>query len=311
MNTGNAKSFGKRLAEDLARNKELYLLVLPVLVFYAVFHYGPMYGASIAFQNFRPALGIGGSEWIGLTHFKDFFSSVFFTRVVFNTVRVSLFRLVLEFPAPILLALLINEVKHKYFARTVQTITYMPFFISIIVVAGMIRTFVGEHGLITQFLSVFGFQPTNLLNHSSYFLQVLIVSDIWQSVGWGSIIFLAALQGIDMEQYEAAAIDGAGRFKQTIHITLPGILPTIIILFILRMGTMLSVGAEKILLLYSPLTWEVSDVISTFVYRRGLLDAQYSYASAVGLFNSVVNIAFLLTANYLSKKVSQDNTSLF
>jgi putative aldouronate transport system permease protein len=244
-------------------------------------------------------------------HFKDFFSSVFFQRVLFNTVRVSLLRLVLEFPAPILLALLINEVRHKYFARTIQTITYMPYFISIIVVAGMIRTFVGEHGIVTQFLGIFGLQATNLLNHSRYFLQVLIVSDIWQSIGWGSIIFLAALQGIDMEQYEAAAIDGAGRLKQTIHVTLPGILPTIIILFILRMGTMLSVGAEKILLLYSPLTWEVSDVISTFVYRRGLLDAQFSYAAAVGLFNSLVNIMFLLTANYLSKKASQDNTSLF
>jgi len=151
----------------------------------------------------------------------------------------------------------------------------------------------------------------NMLNTINYFLPILIVSDIWQSVGWGSIIFLAALQGIDQEQYEAAAIDGAGRLKQTLHVTLPGIMPTIIILLILRMGTMVSVGAEKILLLYSPLNWEVSDVISTFVYRRGLLDFQFSFASAVGLFNSVVNITFLLSANYLSRRVSQDNTSLF
>jgi len=187
----------------------------------------------------------------------------------------------------------------------------MPFFISIIVVAGLIRTFVGEHGIVTQFFGFFGMEQRNMLNVVSYFLPILISTDIWQTIGWGSIIFLAALQGIDQEQYEAAAIDGAGRLKQTFHVTLPGIMPTIIILLILRMGTMVSVGQEKILLLYSPMTWEVSDVIATFVYRRGLLEHQWSYASAVGLFNSAVNIMFLLTANYLSRRVSRDNTSLF
>ena len=307
----HSKPFSKRFSEDMKRNKELYLLVLPVLAFYAIFQYGPMYGALIAFQNFRPALGMRESAWVGLQHFRDFFGSVFFTRVLWNTIRISLLRLVFEFPAPILLALLINEVKHKYFARTVQTITYMPFFISIIVVAGLIRTFVGADGIVTQFFGIFGVPNQNMLNNTSYFLPILIVSDIWQSIGFGSIIYLAALQGIDQEQYEAASIDGAGRFKQTIHVTLPGIIQTIIILFILRMGSMLSVGAEKILLLYSPLTWEVSDVIGTFVFRRGLLDMQFSYAAAVGLFNSAVNIMFLLSANYLSRKVSADNTSLF
>jgi len=295
----------------MRRNWGLYVMVIPVLAFYGIFQYGPMYGAVIAFQNFRPALGIGGSTWVGLAHFRDFFDSVFSTRIIVNTVRISVLRLLFEFPAPIFLALLINEVKHKYFARTVQTITYMPFFISIIVVAGLIRTFVGEHGIITQFFGIFGFAPRNMLNEVRLFLPVLILSDIWQSVGWGSIIFLAALQGIDQEQYEAAAIDGAGRFKQTIHVTLPGIMPTIIILLILRMGTMMTVGAEKILLLYNPMTWEVSDVIGTFVYRRGLLDMQFSYATAVGLFNSVVNVMFLLSANYLSRRVSRDGTSLF
>jgi len=307
----HTKSFGRRLAEDMSRNRELYLLVIPVLAFYAIFQYGPMYGAVIAFQNFRPALGIGGSTWVGFQHFRDFFSSVFFNRVVWNTVRISLLRLLFEFPAPIFLALLINEVKHKYFARTVQTITYMPFFISIIVVAGLIRTFTGEHGIVTQFFVFFGMEPHNMLNNVRYFLPILIVSDIWQGIGWGSIIYLAALQGIDQEQYEAAAIDGAGRLKQTIHVTLPGIMPTIIILLILRMGQMMSVGMEKILLLYSPMTWEVSDIIGTFVYRRGLLDMQFSYATAVGLFNSVVNIAFLLTANFIARKASSDGTSLF
>jgi len=305
------KPFSKRLAEDMRRNWGLYVMVVPVLAYFIIFQYGPMYGAQIAFRNFRPGLGITGSPWVGFQHFREFFGSIFFVRVLRNTIRISLLRLIFEFPAPIFLALLINEVKHKYFARTVQTITYMPFFISIIVVAGMIRTFVGEHGVVTQFFAFFGMQPHNMLNTIGYFLPILISTDIWQSIGWGSIIFLAALQGIDQEQYEAAAIDGAGRLKQTFHVTLPGIMPTIIILFILRMGTMVSVGAEKILLLYSPLNWEVSDVISTFVYRRGLLEHQWSYASAVGLFNSVVNITFLLTANYLSRRVSKDNTSLF
>ena len=307
----HSKPFSRRLADDLKRNKELYLLVLPILAFYIIFQYGPMYGALIAFQNFRPALGIAESEWVGFMHFRDFFSSIFFQRVVFNTIRISLFRLLFEFPAPIILALLINEVKHRYFARTVQTITYMPFFISIIVVAGMIRTFVNSDGVVTQFFTIFGVPNVNLLNQTRYWIQILIVSDIWQSIGFGSIVYLAALQGIDQEQYEAAAIDGAGRWKQTIHVTIPGILQTIVILLILRMGTMLTVGAEKILLLDSPIVYSVSDVIGTFVFRRGLVDFQFSFATAVGLFNSVINIMFLLTANFISRKVSSDGTSLF
>jgi len=307
----HSKPFGKRLIEDLKRNKELYLLMLPVLAFYFIFQYMPMYGALIAFQNFRPALGMSGSDWVGFQHFTDFFGSVFFNRVVWNTIRISLLRLLFEFPAPIFLALLINEVKHKYFARTVQTITYMPFFIAMVVVAGLITNFVGADGLITQFLGLFGVANRNLLNVRSYFLPILIISDIWQSIGWGSIIYLAALQGIDQEQYEAAAIDGAGRFKQTLHVTLPGIASTIIILLILRMGTMMSVGMEKILLLYNPMTWEVSDVIGTFVYRRGLLDMQFSFATAVGLFNSVINVMFLVCANFLARRASSEGTSLF
>jgi len=305
------KPFFTRMRNDFKRNWGLYLLVLPVLAFYAIFSYGPMYGAVIAFQNFRPALGIAESDWVGLQHFRDFFNSVFFNRVLWNTVRISLLRLLFEFPAPIFLALLINEVRHKYFARTVQTITYMPFFISVIVVAGLIRAFVNVDGIITNFFVMFGMNNANMLNNVSYWLPIFITSDVWQSVGWGSIIFLAALQGIDQEQYEAAAIDGAGRLKQTLHVTLPGIIPTITILLILRMGTMLSVGAEKILLLDSPQVWSVSDVIGTFVFRRGILDMQFSFATAVGLFNSVVNIAFLLTANFIARKASSDGNSLF
>lgn len=303
--------FWRRLGRDLTKNWDLYLLVLPVLAFYAIFHYAPMYGAVIAFQNFRPALGISGSPWVGFQHFQDFFGSFFFTRVLWNTIRISLLGLIFVFPAPIVLALLINEVKNKKFARLVQTITYMPFFIAMVVVAGMIRTFVAHDGVITTLLGPLGVPARNMLDNVSYFLPILVISEIWQTVGWGSIIFLAALQGIDQEQYEAAAIDGAGRWKQTIHVTIPGILTTIIILFILRMGNMLSVGAERILLLYSPQVYEVADVIATFVYRRGLLEFQFSYAAAVNLFNSVVNIFFLVTANYMSRKVTANEVSLF
>ena len=305
------KGFWTRLRRDLQVNKDLYLLVIPVLVFYGLFHYVPMYGAVIAFQNFRPALGIAESDWVGFMHFRDFFGSMFFQRVVWNTIRISLLGLIFVFPAPIILALLINEVKNKYFARAVQTITYMPFFISMVVVAGIIRIFVGSTGVITQLLSPFGVPARNMLDNLSYFLPILVVSEIWQTVGWGSIIFLAALQGIDQEQYEAAAIDGAGRWKQTIHVTIPGIMTTIIILFILRMGTMLSVGAERILLLYSPMVFEVADVISTFVFRRGLLEFQWSYAAAVNLFNSVVNVFFLVAANQISRRVTRNEVSLF
>jgi len=305
------ESFLRRLGKDLYRNKDLYLLVLPVLAFYAIFHYAPMYGAVIAFQNFRPALGIAESPWVGFQHFQDFFSSFFFNRLIWNTIRISLLSLIFVFPSSIILALLINEVKNKRFARIVQTITYMPFFIAMVVVAGMIRTFVAHDGIITTMLSVFGVPARNMLDNPSYFLPILVVSEIWQQIGWGSIIFLAALQGIDQEQYEAAAIDGAGRWKQTIHVTLPGILTTIIILFILRMGNMLSVGAERILLLYSPQVYSVADVIATFVYRRGLVDLQFSYAAAVNLFNSVVNVLFLVTANFLSRKVTANEVSLF
>ena len=305
------EGFWRRLGKDLYQNKDLYLLVIPVLAFYAIFHYAPMYGAVIAFQNFRPALGISDSPWVGFQHFQDFFGSFFFRRLMVNTIRISLLSLIFVFPSSIILALLINEVKNKKFARLVQTITYMPFFISMIVVAGMIRTFVAHDGIITTLLGPFGVPARNMLDNVSYFLPILVISEIWQQVGWGSIIFLAALQGIDQEQYEAAAIDGAGRWKQTIHVTLPGILTTIVILFILRMGNMLSVGAERILLLYSPQVYEVADVISTFVYRRGLVDFQFSYAAAVNLFNSVVNVFFLVTANWLSRKVTANEVSLF
>lgn len=316
MSTKTAKhhsnmSFGKRLLVDLVKNKDLYLIAIPVLLFYAIFHYGPMYGAVIAFKNYKPALGISGSPWVGLMHFKDFFSSYYFTRLLGNTLRISLTTLIFGFPAPIILALLINEIKGRTFSRGIQTITYMPHFISLVVVGGMIIHFCKDTGVITQALSVFGVPAKNMLDNPNYFIPIYVISGIWQEIGWGSIIYLAALSGIDQEQYEAARIDGANRWKQTLHITIPGIMPQIIILFILRMGSMLNVGYEKIILIYNPLTFEVADVISTFVYRKGLLEFGWSYSAAVGLFNSAINLMFLIVTNYLSKRASSDDVSLF
>jgi len=312
-NKGRVHSHGffKRLAIDFRRNGDLYLLVIPVLIFYGLFQYGPMYGAQIAFRNFQPLRGITGSPWVGFLHFERFFTGPFFWQLLYNTFRISFLGLVFGFPAPIILALLINEVRNRAFARTVQTLTYMPFFIAAVVVAGMIRNFVSDQGIITLMLGPFGVPQRDMLIGTNYFLPIFILQGIWQGVGWGSIVYLAALQGIDSEQYEAASIDGANRWQQVLHVTIPGIMPTIVILLILRMGQMLAVGHEMILLLYNATNWAVSDVISTFVFRMGIEQFNASFATAVGLFNSVVNLTFLIAANWISKKASSDEMSLF
>jgi putative aldouronate transport system permease protein len=266
-----------------------------------------MYGALIAFKEYTPNKGILGSAWVGFQHFNDFFSSYYFWRILKNTVIISLYSLCFEFPAPIILAILINELTNKRFQRFVQTVTYMPYFISLIVIAGMIKDFTNNGGLINNFMTYFGFSDTAMLQKPEMFRTIYILSEIWQKIGWESIIYLAALMGIDQEQYEAAKIDGANRIKQIWHITLPGILPTIAIMFILRMGNLLNVGFEKIILLYNPSTYDTADVISSFVYRKGLIEFGWSYSSAVGLFNSVINLALLIAANKISKKISQSS----
>lgn len=295
----------KEIKSDFKVNKSLYLLVLPVLIYYILFHYKPMYGVIIAFKNFTPSKGIIGSPWVGLTHFKDFISSMYFFRILKNTLVINVTGLIFGFPAPIVLALLINELKNKFFTRTVQTITYLPHFISMVVICGMLRDFVSDTGIISQIVSVFTGERINLLNVSKYFVPIFVGSDIWQSVGWGTIIYLAALTGIDQQLYEAAKVDGANKWKQVIHITIPGIMNTVIVLLILRVGSMLNVGFEKVILLYNPAIYETADVISSFVYRKGLLEFNFSYSSAVGLFNSVVNLVLLIATNKLSKKYSE------
>jgi putative aldouronate transport system permease protein len=280
-------------------------MLLPVILYYLIFHYGPMYGALIAFQDFNPVKGIFGSKWVGLQNFQDFFSSVYFTRLLFNTLAISVLEILFGFPAPIILALLINELRWNPFKRLVQSVTYLPHFISLIVVVGMLFDFFARDGLTNQLLSLS--DPIAFMQSPEWFRQLYVGSGIWQHVGWGSIVYLAAIATIDPTLYEAAKVDGANRFRQMWHITLPGILATIVILLVLRIGAVMSVGYEKIILMYNPLTYETADVISTYVFRRGVLQADFSFSAAVGLFNSVINLALLYTANRVSRRLTQSS----
>lgn len=303
------ESFGSKLKKEVMANKYVYIMAIPVLAFYIIFHYAPMYGLQIAFKDFNPAKGIWASPWAGFKHFKSFFDSVYIGRLLRNTIVISLYSLVFAFPAPIILALLLNELKNERFKKTVQTISYLPHFISLVVVCGIVKDFVATDGIITDIIVLLGGERSNLLMRPEVFRTIYVSSGIWQHVGWDSIIYLAALTGIDQELYEAAKIDGAGRWKQTLHVTLPGIMSTIVILLILRIGSLMSVGFEKIILLYNPAVMETADVISSFVYRKGLLEFSYSYSAAVGLFNSLINFALVITANRISRNVSE--TSLW
>lgn len=298
------ETLGRKIRKDWLKNVSLYMIVAPVLIYYLIFHYVPIYGAVIAFKDYIPTKGIWGSPWVGFKHFQAFFDSYYFWRILKNTLVISLTSLVFGFPAPIILALLINEVKSRYFSRFVQTVTYMPHFISLVVVCGLIIDFTRDSGMVNTIIGLFGGEKETMLNKAGYFVPLYVTSEIWQEVGWGSIIYLAAMGSIDPQLYEAATIDGAGRWKQTLHVTLPGIASTIIILLILKVGGILSVGYEKIILLYNPAIYESSDVISTFVYRKGLQEFGWSFSSAVGLFNSTINFVLLLGANRISKKIN-------
>lgn len=297
------------LKKELKTNGELWIMITPVIIFYVIFCYVPMYGVLMAFQDFKPMLGISRSPWIGLENFNSFFSSIYFGRLFRNTLSISIQSLIFGFPTPIILALLINEVRCKRFAKMVQTISYMPHFISIVVVCTLIREFTANTGVVNQLFQLFGYNGTTMLSDPNLFAPIYVLSDIWQHVGWDSIIYLAALSAVDEELYEAAYLDGAGKWAQTLYITLPGIMPTIIILFIMRMGTLLSVGYEKVLLLYNNGILDRADIISTYVYRLGFKNANYGLSTAVGLFNSLINIVLLVASNKISNKVS--GSSLF
>ncbi len=294
---------------SLKKYKHVYIILLPTLLYYIIFKYLPMFGNVMAFQDFKITRGFAGSEFVGLQNFRDFLTSYKFWQLLRNTLSINGLLLLFSFPAPIILALLLNEIKAMKFKKIVQTITYMPHFISTVVICSMILTMVSSEGLVNSVITMFGGEKISFMSDSDYFYPIYIISDIWQGVGWSSIIYIAALSSVDVQLYEAASIDGAGKFRQMIHVTLPCIVPTIVILLIMQIGNMLTIGYEKILLLYNPTIWDKADVISTYVYRRALLDGEYGYSAAVGIFNSVINCILLFTANSISRKVS--DSSLF
>ncbi len=288
----------------------LYILISPVLIYFALFVFWPMYGVIIAFKNYNPGLGIWGSEWVGFKHFLDFFNSIHFERTITNTLGISLYALAVGFPLPIILAILMNELTSSKFKRFVQTVTYLPHFISVVVLCGMITMFLRvDGGILNIFIELFGGEPVEFLTIPQYFKSIYVWSGIWQSLGWNTIVYMAALTGIDPQMYEAASIDGASKIQKIFRITLPCLMPTAILLLILNSGSIMSVGFEKVYLLQNGLNLESSDVISTLVYRKGILETSFSFSAAVGLFNSVINCILLLTVNGISRKVGE--TSLF
>lgn len=291
------------ISREWKKNKYLYIMILPVIIYYFIFCYMPMFGAVIAFKDYKPALGIFESKWVGFQWFITFFKDYSFIRILKNTVLLSLYSILWGFPAPIIFALFLNELHSNLYKRTIQTVTYLPHFISVVVVCGLLTQFLNSEGVISNIVAIFTGSSENLLVNPKNFRTIYIASDIWQGVGYGSIIYLSALAGIDQEMYEAATIDGASRFRKILSITLPCLMPTIVIMFILRMGSLMSIGYEKVMLLYSPLTYETADIISTFVYRVGILEGtQFSYSTAIGLFNSVINLIMVLLSNKFSKK---------
>jgi putative aldouronate transport system permease protein len=268
-----------------------------------------MAGVLMAFEKFQPRKGLWGSEFVGFKWFQEFFGSYYFTRLMSNTLLISLKDILVGFPAPIIFALLLNEVRRPRFKKLVQTVSYMPYFVSMVIISSLICSFFSSTGAVTKLFMLFGMPKTNMLGSNQYFQGIFVATNLWQLCGFNSIIYLAAISAIDQELYEAAVIDGANRWKQTLHVTLPCIASTIIMLFIVRLGSVLNVSFEKIILLYSPSTYETGDVISSFVYRKGIQEANYSYSTAVNLFNSVINFAMLLTFNWISRRFTE--SSLF
>lgn len=293
---------------NLKRDKSLIAMCIVPLILIIVFKYLPIYGIVMAFQRYSPAKGFLHSEFVGLKYFIQFFNDPFCFRVVKNTILLSLYSLLWTFPAPIILALLLNEVRHKKYKKAIQTITYLPYFISVVILVGLMKELLSPvDGIVNKAIEALGGEAINFFSESGWFRTLYIGSSLWQSVGYNAIIYLAALAGIDMEQYEAARIDGASRLQKIWYITLPGIMPTAVILLILQMGSLFGSDFQKILLMYSPSTYQTADVISTYTYRYGLENANYSYAAAIGLMISVISFVFVWIANAFSKKVSENS----
>ncbi len=295
----------KAVLEQIRGRWQLLVLVLPTVAYFVLFHYVPMYGVQLAFKNFISVKGIWGSPWIGLTNFTRFFASPTSWNIIANTIILSAYQTVVNFFLPILLALMLNMMTHQRVKRVIQTVTYAPHFLSVVVVVGMILIFFSPYnGLINGVIGLFGHKSVAFMNEAKYFRHIYVWTGAWQSTGWGAIIYLSALSGIDPALHEAAVVDGASRLKRVWHIDIPGILPTAMLLLILSVGNIMTLGFEKVYLMQNSLNISVSEVISTYVYKRGLLNVQYGFSTAVGLFNSVVNMVLLFSVNAIVGRVS-------
>lgn len=302
------KSIWSRLAKDISKNWILYVMILPVVVYYLVFAYAPMYGIQLAFKNYRIKDGIMGSPWVGFDHFIRFFSAYNFGTLIKNTIGISLYSILVGFPIPILFALMLNYLRNKYLKKTVQMVSYAPYFISTVVMCGMIAIFLNvDTGIINQIRNLLGMESVDFLSKAEWFKSIYVWTGVWQGMGWSSIIYISALSGVDYQLHEAAIVDGATKIQRMIHVDLPSIKSTIIMLFILQMGSVMNVGFEKVFLLQNSLNLSSSSVISTYVYNVGLINSDYGYSTAVGLFNSVINVVLLVAANQAAKKMAHES----
>ncbi len=293
----------------LVKERDYWILSIPGILFFIVFRYVPILGNIIAFKNYNIYLGFVKSPWVGLKYFKEFLFNPDFYNVMRNTLLLGVYEIIFTFPIPILFALFLSEIRNTQYRKLIQTVSYMPHFLSVVVVCSMLTMFLSPtNGMINVMLkNTFGIEPVYFLGRSEWFRTIYVSSSVWQNFGFNSIIYIAALAGVDTALYEAAEIDGCGRIKKMWHISIPSILPTMVVLFVLKIGGIMSIGFEKVLLLYSPMTYDVADIISTFVYRAGLVDTRFSYATAVGFFNSVISSLFVVSANYFSRKFAESS----
>ena len=302
------ESLGIRLWKNMKKNWILYVMIAPVAVYYIVFAYTPMYGILLAFKNYKVKLGILGSPWVGLDHFQRFFSAYNFKQLIGNTVGISVYSLIIGFPIPIVFALMLNYLTHHKLKKIVQMVSYAPYFISTVVICGMITIFMApDTGILNVLRGFFGLESVNFLARPEWFKSIYVWTGVWQGMGWSSIIYISALAGVDYEMHEAAIVDGATKIQRMIHVDLPSIKPTILMLLILQMGSIMNVGFEKVYLLQNTLNKSAASVISTYVYEVGLINSDYGYSTAVGLFNSLINLGLVVAANQLSKRFAGES----
>ncbi|WP_251208127.1 ABC transporter permease [Acetatifactor aquisgranensis] len=302
------ENLGRRLLRDMKKNWILYVMILPVVIYYITFSYAPMYGIQLAFRDYKVKQGIMGSPWVGFSHFQRFFSAYNFKQLIFNTLGISIYSFLAGFPIPIIFALMLNYLNNKYLKKTVQMVSYAPYFISTVVICGMISIFTNvDTGIFNTIRNFFGLESVDFLSKAKWFKSIYVWTGVWQGMGWSSIIYISALSGVDYELHEAAIVDGATKIQRMIHVDLPSIKPTIIMLLILQMGSLMSVGFEKVYLLKNTLNASAANVISTYTYEVGLINSDYGYSTAVGLFNAIINVFLLVTANQLSKRIAQES----